>query len=213
MSIIQRVFDAPDDEDLRRVVADELLELGDPWGEFIQLGFLIAEKTATPDQKKLAETLEKKHAATFGGALVKIAKVDGREFEKGFLRRLHPNATMVARHAWEAAAKSPYWATVKRLEVDCTDTPRWWIPELMKNPALRHLREITFNRYYEPQIAVERASLEAPWRVVTVTNTAEGWVKYFRDFVKSLSGTEQQRLEVAPSPLRGELMEALADRR
>lgn len=193
LSIVQSVFDAPDDHELRRVVADQLLELGEPWGEFIHLGFL---QNATPEQKTLAEALLKKNAATFAGPLAKITKLDGREFEKGFLHRVRTSLQMVPRQAAESAASSPFWSTVHRLEIDMADAPKWWTPALMKNPALRRVRELTFNRYYEPLISLSRVDERAPWRVVEVKNAGEGWLRFFRGFVEALSPVDRARIEL-----------------
>lgn len=170
LSIVQRVFDAPDDDDVRRVVADELLEHGEPWGEFIQLQFA--------GEKKAADALVKKHVATFAGPLAKIAKSDSREFEKGFLVRVLTNASMVPRPAWEAAATTAYWSTVTRVEVDMTSTPKWWLPELMKNPAVRRLRELCFNRYYEPYISLARNSASEPWVLGQVKTDAPAYLRW-----------------------------------
>jgi uncharacterized protein (TIGR02996 family) len=213
MSIVQRVFDAPDDDDLRRVVADELLEHGDPWGEFIQLGFLIDQGAATPEQKQTADVLLKKNAATFVGPISKISKTDSRTLARGFLQRVLANATMVPRAAWEAAATTPYWATVRRLEIDMVSTPKWWVPALMKNPAVRHLREVHFNRYYEPQISLERAKPNAAWRVVAAKTAPEPWLRFFREFLRALPETERKRVQVGAIQNRDVIEEALDEAR
>ncbi len=208
MTIVQKVFDAPDDHELRRVVADQLLELGDPWGEFIHLGFV---NEATPEQKALAEALLKKNAQTFAGPIAKITKLDGREFEKGFLRRVLTSMQMVPRQAAEAAVRSPYWSTVHRLEIDMADAPKWFVPELLKNPALRRVREFTFNRYYEPLISLSRADASAPWCVVEVKNVGEGWLKYFRGFLGALPPEERARVEVGDVTHRGVIRGVIED--
>jgi hypothetical protein len=213
LSIVQRVFDAPHDDDLRRVVADELLEQGNPWGEFIQLGFLIAAGGATPEQKRRAEWLAKKSSAVFSGPLGKIAKADSREYERGFLNRVLTNASMVARPDWEAAAASPYWSTVTRLEIGMISTPKWWLPVLLKNPAIRNLREIHFNRYYDSCISLERKSESAPWRVASATNVAPPWLRCFRDFIRALPEAERKRVEVGAIENRDVIQEALDEAR
>jgi uncharacterized protein (TIGR02996 family) len=195
MSIVQRVFDAPHDDDVRRVVADELLEHGDPWGEFIQLGFLLASGEASAEQKKRAETLAAKNAPTFAGPLAKIVKADSRGFEKGFLKRVLTNASMVGRLFWEAAATTPYWSTVTRLEIDMTTTPRWWTPALMKNPALRGLREVHFNYYYDPLLSFAQEG-EA-WKLTQRKTDAEPWLRFARTFAGTLPKPEADELLAA----------------
>lgn len=209
MAIVQRVFDAPADDDLRRVVADELLEHGDPWGEFIQLGFLIDAGRATKEQRQAADALLKKNAATFVGPISKISKTDSRTLEKGFLKRVLANATMVPRSAWEAAATTPYWSTVTRLEVDMVSTPKWWMPALMKNPALGNLREVHFNRYYDPQISLERKKPSAPWKVAGAKTVPEPWLRFFREFIRALPDDERERVTVGDIPNRAIIQEAL----
>lgn len=213
MTIVQRVFDAPDDDDRRRVVADELLEHGEPWGEFIQLHFLVADGRATKAQRLAAEALAKKNVATFVGPIAKVSKADSRTLEKGFLQRVLVNAAMVPRSAWEAAAKSPYWATVTRLEIDVVATPKWWLPALMKNPALRNLREVHFNRYYAPQISLEREKPSKPWRVTQAKTVLERWLRVFRDFIRALPEAERARVAVGSIKNRDVIQEALDESR
>ena len=213
MAIVQRVFDAPHDDDLRRVVADALLEHGDPWGELIQLGFLIDSGAATPEQKRAADALLKKNAATFAGPISKISKTDSRTLTKGFLSRVLANASMVPRSAWDAAATTAYWATVTRLEIDMVSTPKWWIPALMKNPAVGQLREVHFNRYYDPQISLERTQPAAPWRVVDAKTAPEPWLRFFRDFIRALPEAERKRVEVGAIQNRDVIQEALDEAR
>jgi hypothetical protein len=196
---------------VRRVVADELLEHGEPWGEFIQLGFLIDEGEATTEQRRAADALLKKNALTFAGPLSKISKTDSRTLVKGFLQRVLTNATMVPRSDWEAAATTPYWSTVTRLEIDMTTTPKWWTPALMKNPALRNLREVHFNRYYDPQISLERAGTS--WRVVAAKTAADAWLRFFRDFVRALPEAEKNRIELGAIQNRDAIQTTLDEAR
>lgn len=120
---------------------------------------------------------------------------------------------MVARPVWEAAATSPYWATVERLEIDVVSVPKWWLPKLVTNPALRHLRKLCFNRYYKREISLERARELAPWRVVEAKNIAEPWLRSLRSFVAALPEAERKRIEVAPIKQRDAILEALTDAR
>ncbi|MFO0737510.1 MAG: hypothetical protein U0270_16580 [Labilithrix sp.] len=87
--IVAPVWKSPDDDDLKAVVGDALLEAGSPWGELIGLQLKVAAKKATPADRKLALTLAKR-----GGCEVALLG-DGE-----------------ARHLDRADAKSP-WRVAK----------------------------------------------------------------------------------------------------
>jgi uncharacterized protein (TIGR02996 family) len=98
-----RVFEHPDDEHLRQVVADALLEQGDPRGEFIALQLAIARGGSTTEQRDRALTLEREHGARWST----IGSADQVEHRRGFpwlvrTRSLEPG---------------PAWATVGVLVV------------------------------------------------------------------------------------------------
>lgn len=213
LAVVGRVFEAPADDDVRRVVADELLEHGDPWGELIQLQLLVAEGAATSEQERAAAALIKKHGARFAGPLAKISRTDSRELRKGFLVRVLANAVMVPRPAWEAAASSPFWSTVTRLEVSVLAAPMWWLPALMKNPAARSLREVHFNRYDTPYLSLERASEAAPWRIVQVQDLGDIWLRFLRQFVQALPVAERDRIEIVPEEARSAILAVIAEAR
>jgi uncharacterized protein (TIGR02996 family) len=131
-TIVQAVFDAPDDTALRMVVADQLLELGDPWGELITLQ--RTAKRPTPTIKKLIET----HFARFAGPIAFITKPDDCVFENGFLAALAVGGR-APRPRWEAAIPALHWATVRRLEIGY-GTPAWWLTELSGKAPIHRIR-------------------------------------------------------------------------
>lgn len=207
--IIAPVWEAPDDDDRKAVVGDALLEKGSPWGELIGLQLKIAAKKATPAEKKLALTLAKRHRALIGGAIAEVASTTNEWIcEKGFLTECAVERRLVKRPQWEAAAASPYWATVKRVSISILVTPIWWMTEWAKNPATKSLRSIDISNFY-----LERQDAKSPWRVVKATSTAAFYGKYLAAFAKGLSPAEQKRLEIAPGvqpPKRRMLEAALA---
>ena len=208
-AIVAPVWRSPDDDDTKAVVGDALLEAGSPWGELIGLQLKIAAKKATPADKKLALTLAKRHHDIVGGAIAKVGSTTKRWIcEKGFLAECAVERRLVKRPDWEAAAASPYWATVKRVSISFLVTPIWWMTEWAKNPATKSLRSIDISNFY-----LERADAKSPWRVVKATSTSKTYGKYLAAFAKGLSPAEQKALEIAPSiqpPKRKMLEEALA---
>jgi hypothetical protein len=196
LSIIQRVFDSPDEDDLRRVVADELLEHDDPWGEFIQLGFLIHAGKATKEQKLRADVIVKKNSATLIGPIAKIAKLESRGFEKGFLSWVRVDATMRPRADYEAAANSPYWATVERLEFNMLSVPKWFLKTMGASTLAKRLKTVSFNRYRHPVITIERKSVTAPWTVLAMREVSSIYADGFTDWLAARPAEERKTMGV-----------------
>lgn len=104
-ALFQNVYENPSDAACRRVLADALLQQGDPRGELIMLQFethAVARKRA----KKLVE----RHRARFLGALSDVVLHGTDVWEHGFLvscwARLSGGTT-----------ECPAWATVRELSV------------------------------------------------------------------------------------------------
>jgi uncharacterized protein (TIGR02996 family) len=152
LRLVERVWARPDDESLRHVVADALQELGDPWGEFIALQL--------HNEDARAATLLRKHAERFGGPIAHIAGKDGWRFERGFLVEAALTRKMVPRVHWEAAARSPYWATVETVIFD-QSIPRWFVPLWAKEAPLGRLRMIVVDR----PLTLRVARKGARWRI------------------------------------------------
>jgi uncharacterized protein (TIGR02996 family) len=207
-ALLAPVWAAPDDDDVKAVVGDALLEAGNPWGELIGLQLKIAATKASAADKKLALTLAKRHRDIVGGAIAKIGSTTNRWIcEKGFLVECAVERRLVKRPDWEAAAKSPYWATVKRVKIGVLATPMWWMTEWAKNPATKNLRYIDLSNFH-----LERAGEDKPWRVTKATSTSKFYGKYIVAFVKGLSRAEQKAFELAPTihaPKRRALEETL----
>jgi uncharacterized protein (TIGR02996 family) len=86
-----RVFARPDDEALRQVVADALMEAGDPRGEFIALQLFLARGPSTPEQRARALALEREHGARWST----VRGAEQVEHQRGFpwlvrTRQLNP---------------------------------------------------------------------------------------------------------------------------
>ncbi len=129
-ALLMAVYEAPDDDEVRRVYADALSAVRDPRGEFIALQLQIHhverslagdpwdDPPAPPDLvklRKVASALLNKHidawTAPLSGALLK----DDREFERGFL----------VGGTWRGAPEPQHaaWRLVRRLSGSWTVNP------------------------------------------------------------------------------------------
>lgn len=162
--LAESVWANPEDDETKLVVADALMEQGDPWGEFITLGFKIADGSATEQMKERHATLLHKHAALFGGPIAHIATKDHWRFEKGFLVAFAADRSQVPRRRWEDASSTPYWSTVREVTVK-SEAPMWWLTEIMKNPALANLRLLVAAH---GGLRFERAERGGRWHVTRV---------------------------------------------
>lgn len=202
--IIAPVWRSPDDDELRAVVGDALLEAGSPWGELVALQLKIAAKKATLEEKKLALVLAKRHRDVVGGAIAKIASTTNRWVcHKGFLAECAIERRLVKRPDWEAAATSPYWSTVKRVRASILVTPHWWLTEWAKNPAIRNIRILELSNLH-----LERDDPSAPWRVVKADHH-DFFGRFLAAFALGLTPAEQKRLEIASTiqPAHREMLE------
>jgi uncharacterized protein (TIGR02996 family) len=108
--LVARIWEHPDDNELRLVLADALSEAGDPRGELITLQMARSEGKA--DRKMLARerALLKEHARTFLGPLAAVVSLKSAVFERGFLERCEAYANaMAARLQFDHTE----WATVQ----------------------------------------------------------------------------------------------------
>ena len=117
---------SPADDDARRVLADHLLDRGDPLGEYVSLALAAAD----PD--RLAE-LERLHRAAWLGPLAAIAPREHVRFSRGFPSALSVYAGDLrvveqVSHAWQ-------WGTVETLR---------FLPQSITfvSHAMRSLRDV-----------------------------------------------------------------------
>lgn len=159
LQLVEAVWAKPDDDSVRLVAADGLMEQNDPWGEFISLQFRIAQGKATDAEKKRADGLLHKYGVRFGGPIAAISTKDGWAFEKGFLVKASADRSMVPRRRWDEALAAPHWATVKELLLD-TNTPQWFMKAILgKPPGALRLVGVQDQR-------LERKDAGSPWRLV-----------------------------------------------
>lgn len=123
------VLASPDDDAPRHVLADKLLELGDPRGEFIQL-----QLQNSPDEKRVAALLAA-HEKAWLGPVAETTKKPDRVWRRGFL----DEATVVPRGKFLAPSVGhPAWATVRVLRVHWQAKAN----QIVLDPVMRDLREL-----------------------------------------------------------------------
>lgn len=96
--LLDAIFDNPEDDGVRLVYADWLIERGDPRGEFIHIQYKRRDRGLSPTEEKHEKALLKKHLHTWLGPDLARA-VDPKQglcFERGFpikieLEESHPN--------------------------------------------------------------------------------------------------------------------------
>jgi hypothetical protein len=204
--IVAPVWENPEDDGLRAVVGDQLLEAGHPWGELISLQLRIAEQKASAADKKLALVLSRRHRNIIGGPLAKIANTKNNWVcEKGFLVECDLHRRLVKRPDYEAATSAPQWATVKRVHVSILHTPQWFLTLWLQKGKAKRLREVDISG-----LQIVRESQGAPWCIVKAKQS-RFFTGYVRAFANGLSVEERTRMTFGPdvkANVRSELVAA-----
>jgi uncharacterized protein (TIGR02996 family) len=131
LELLAEIYERPDDDELRKVYGDLLLERGDPRGELIALQYQPER-----DLKREAAIL-RKHQKVWLGPLAAVA--DAATFERGFVATFAYAARYASQLATLAGARE--WATVRALRFVEAKT-RNGIVEFLTNPVMRSLRDI-----------------------------------------------------------------------
>lgn len=189
------VWKAPDDLELRRVIADALTERGDPQGEFITLQLL---KTKSPKQRKQERELLAKHAATWLGPIGKLALADSAIFEAGFPKAVRVDRRGVHRRDWEAALAAPQWATIDRLCVSILQTPHWWITAWVASNKHARVFEIASSvDAKNPSMRIER---DTSWHLThAVRGYSSSGTAILRSFLAGLSKSQRAAFTISPT--------------
>lgn len=215
--VLDSVYAAPDDLDLRRVVGDQLLALGDLRGELIALSFGVADRTAPKDAEKRIKALLHKNAGLWAGPLGPIGKHEKVEFEHGFVSTvvLEKSSLGLTREMWDDALDAVQWATVRTLVLTET-TPDWWIEAWLRSPRSQNLRKLEVRDRGEKtsRIVLGRApgAPGSPLRLERATRDHKKLAKVLRAFDRpqlELLKTDAQEKE-APAAIRAAIDLALA---
>lgn len=136
-----RVIGDPDDDALRAVWGDALLEHGDPLGELISLQLAGRDQPLTAAQDKRIRALVSKHRVGWLGKLAPIVQHrEGMVFDRGLVSECHIQVKKLA--ALAAAVGDPGWVAVRRMWF--CDRFAWdpRIVPLLVHPIMRSLREV-----------------------------------------------------------------------
>ncbi|MCP3099292.1 hypothetical protein LZ198_10455 [Myxococcus sp. K15C18031901] len=146
-ALLARVYDAPEDDSARMVLADQLLGLGDPLGEFIMLQF-----APEPDTPRIAQLLSM-NRVKWEAPLGRVIERGRTRFERGFPVAVRMTADDLGPRLPEPGLA---WGTV--VEVDWNPVigawddivERWsvWLahPNLRRVTRLRHVPAVLANR-------------------------------------------------------------------
>ncbi len=115
-ALLSAVYANPQDNGLRQIYGDRLIERSDPRGELIALQFQRAAKTLGLEGEKRELSLLKKYRTKWLGALEPFVVKSRAHFEKGFAAKVDCNVRRIflARQAFALAE----WATVREIRFD-----------------------------------------------------------------------------------------------
>ena len=134
-TLLQEVYDNPEDDDVRRVLADVLTELGDPRGEFIVLQFHRETGDMTKEMRARERALLVGYGRAWLGGIDKAVGKSDLKYRRGFpaegkvdLREVDDPTEILAR---------PEWNTFESLDAG------WGAAPLLQRGDLKVLRTVT----------------------------------------------------------------------
>jgi uncharacterized protein (TIGR02996 family) len=132
-AILGEVLDRPDDDALRTVLADALIENGDPRGELIMLQL---DASPDPAKRRRVDQIIEQHREHLLGALDRAVKPEVT-FARGFLARcaLKKGSSAEIAAMVRKTAGDPLWATVEHIEGPHDR-------EIVLHPVMRSLRSL-----------------------------------------------------------------------
>lgn len=177
---LESVFADPSNLAVRQVLADALVEAGDPRGEFITLQ--LSPKLTAP-QRSRQSALIKQHARDWLGPLDKVIHQSGLRFERGFpvaATAGSKSSSMRTRDAeCSATIGRPEWSTFEELDLDswsgfrgplvCHETMKSLrvlngaSQDIFQSPRPLALEDVTFRSHNAPEdVAIVFASKQVP---------------------------------------------------
>ncbi|MGZ3423533.1 MAG: TIGR02996 domain-containing protein [Polyangiales bacterium] len=168
--LLEAVYDDPDDDDARLVLADLLLEREDPRGELLALQFKEEREGLAPKERKRMNALVRAHQEEWLGEIFLVTK--NRVFKRGLLE----SAELVSEGAadpgvWERVLVDPRLSTLRSLDKGKANEELYI--RFLASPARRSLRRVqattmaTMKAVAEasaPFERVETVALERPSR-------------------------------------------------
>ncbi len=158
-ALLARVYAHPEDDSARLVLADHLLEVGDPLGEFIMLQVTSPSSTA-----RMSELLGK-YRAKWLGPLGPIIDPGSARFERGFPVAL----TMDVERRQPLPPPGPAWSTVRDIDWFWRGPPEAaaWLadPHLRSVTRLRRTRAAIARRLGAHGLGIRRLEMQGGLRV------------------------------------------------
>jgi hypothetical protein len=128
-ALYHQVYAHLDDDGPRHVLADELLQRGEPLGEYLSL---VLAREPTRDMRARADALLATHQRAWMGGLWRVVPVAACHFARGFPTRVAAHYDELAlNESWSTEA----WRTVEALHL----LPGCWKGGLPEAPGLREL--------------------------------------------------------------------------
>jgi len=163
-TLMQQVLDAPNDVEVRRVLADLLTERGDPRGEYIQLAIALADMDEVDPRRREMEdakdSLEARHNFAWSAALRRVGEFNSTvpflggerfSFAGGFIEQLEGPADGTVQWVDEAARVAP----IRSLALQGVTSAH--MRELGAQKSLAHIRKLDILPH-----AAEFSSFERP---------------------------------------------------
>jgi uncharacterized protein (TIGR02996 family) len=147
--LFARVGANPDDDEARLVLADHLLEHGDPLGELIML-----QCQPQPDEARVARLLEL-YGAKWQALLGPFVEPGKTRFERGLPVAVRMKSPFVQ----SPPAPGPFWCTVRELDLGWSDSPE--LADWLMHP---HLSGVTVLRQVSTAIATRLGRHPLPVR-------------------------------------------------
>jgi uncharacterized protein (TIGR02996 family) len=114
-ALLAAVWERPEEDEPRQVLADFLADQGDPRGEFINLQMARHRKEITAEGKKREKELLKRHKKAWLGPIEKFIQMYALRFERGFL------VTCQIEHGVDkldvAIVRHPAWSTIREYRI------------------------------------------------------------------------------------------------
>ncbi|MFT3709203.1 MAG: TIGR02996 domain-containing protein [Archangium sp.] len=153
---LERIRAQPDDDRLREVYADLLLERGDVRGEFIALQLKRARGQGTTVDLRRERELLNTNWHTWAGPLAKALHRDESTFERGFLAHVTIPRVSTPKKLLAQLPGDPHWATVQSLRN--AHVHQFYVPILL-HPILKRLTRASMDDDELLSLA------EAPWKL------------------------------------------------
>lgn len=131
-SLFANVWASPNEDAPREVLADWLIEHGDPRGEYIGLQLARARGSATPETRRRERALLKQHQREWLGPIAPFVRPTSVTFERGFV----VGCTLrFVKEADDSATFHPAWSTVKRFATE-EGSPARLVAHLLEQGAI-----------------------------------------------------------------------------